>query len=136
MAQMTPNEMAAQFADDARALRSRADALAGKPGRAVGPGAQASRAMADACDVVAALCAVAGSDAASVTELHRMLDQRLAAEREPQARHVYAGALERLQAAARADGGDDDDLDDLDDDDLDDDVDDELFDEANGHGPH
>jgi hypothetical protein len=128
--------MAAQFADDARALRSRADLLAGKPGRAVGPGAQASRAMAEACDVVAALCAVAGSDAASVTELRRMLDQRLADERAPQARHVYAGALERLHAAARAD--DDDDLDDLDDDDLDaDDVDDdELFDEANGHGPH
>ena len=128
---MTPNEIAAQFSDDARALRARADQLAAAPRRGAGPSAEECRSMATACDQVAALSAVAGSDAASVAELRRALEQRLSTERAPQVRHVYAGAIERLTDDEEDFGDDDEDMDD--DEDLDD-VDDGLDDEDGADG--
>ena len=129
--------LAERFSADAEALRRRAEQLdAPRPGAARGatarpqpggPTAAACRQMADACDRVSALL-VGARDAATLGALIPLLEQTLADERSPDARHVYAGALTRLRQAV-GDELDDDDEDDEDEDDGDDDGDDEELDD-------
>jgi hypothetical protein len=116
--------LAGRFADDARALRARADALAAAPGghrRSAGPDAAACRAMATACDRVEALFRDAPDEAAVRAALPTLAGM-LAGARADHERHVYAGAVARVnQALAGGDGAHDDDADDeLDDDEEDD----------------
>ena len=85
-----------------------------KPGVG-GPDAAACRRMADACDRVSALVAGAG-DAAALGAVVPLLERMLADERTPEVRHVYAGAVERVQQAL----GEGDDETDDDDEDTDD----------------
>jgi hypothetical protein len=116
--------LAERFASDARALRARADALAAAaraPGgaRPVGPNAESTRRMADACDRVRALFDdVPDDDAARA--LLPTLAGLVAGARADDERHVYAGAVSRLGDALRGDAGDEDDDPDDDDDDEDD----------------
>jgi hypothetical protein len=103
--------LAARFRDDAQALRARATVLdAQGPARrgGGGPDAAACRAMADACDRVRALFEGA-ADEIALTDVGRELDRLLAAERSPDVKHVYSGALAGLRQAL---DGDDDDADD------------------------
>jgi hypothetical protein len=110
---MTPNlpdYLAECFAADARLLRDRCTTLGGSRPSGPGPNAAACRAMADACDRVSALFATAaGGDDKSVQALLPTLDQMEAGERDPQARHVYAGAIRRVESLLRRSGDDDDD---------------------------
>ncbi len=114
--------LADRFASDARALRARAEALAaaargpGGPGgraRPVGPGADATRRMADACDRVRALFAEAADAEAPDDEAARALLPTLAGlvagARADDERHVYAGAVARLTEALGGGGDDDED---------------------------
>lgn len=112
--------LAERFASDARALRARADALtaAGRaPGgaRPVGPNAESTRRMADACDQVRALFDGVPDDEAA-RALLPTLAGLVAGARADDERHVYAGAVSRLSDALS--GGDDDE--DADDDEEDD----------------
>ena len=100
--------LATRFADDARALRARADALAKAPSRGTGPDAAACRAMADACDRVRALFEEA-PDEAAVRAILPSLAGMLAGARSEQERHVYAGAVARATQALEGDDEDDDD---------------------------
>ncbi len=128
--------LADRFASDARALRARAEALAaaargpGGPGgraRPVGPGADATRRMADACDRVRALFAEVPDDEAA-RALLPTLAGLVAGARADDERHVYAGAVSRLSDALAGgedpDGGGDDAGDDVEDDEEDDEEDD------------
>ena len=116
--------LAGRFASDARALRARAEQLASAPAASprggarqpAGPDAAGCRAMADACDRVAALFASA-EDEAALGALVPLLERVLADERSPDARHVYAGAVARLRQTLGDEEDDDEDEDDLDDDD-------------------
>jgi hypothetical protein len=107
--------LAARFRDDAQALRARAASLDARgPAQRGGPDAAASRQMADACDRVGALFADVADDAA-LPSVGPALERLAAAERSPDARNVYAGAVTRLRQVL----GDDDDDDDEEDDDED-----------------
>jgi hypothetical protein len=113
-----PQYLAECFTTDARALRERATKLGAS--RGPGPSAAQCRAMADACDRVSTLFATAGGDdAQAVQSLLPTLDQMEAGERDAQVKHVYAGAIRRVEALLAHDD-DDDDVDDDDDDDDDD----------------
>jgi hypothetical protein len=114
--------LAARFASDARALRTRADALAAAGrnprggARPVGPNAESTRRMADACDRVQALFAGVPDDDA-VRALLPTLAGLVAGARADDERHVYAGAVSRLSDALSGDeDGGEDDLDDEEDD--------------------
>ena len=108
--------LATRFADDARALRSRADAIAkAPPPRGAGPDAAACRAMADACDRVRALFEAA-PDEAAVRAALPTLAGLLAGARSDHERHVYAGAVARANDALDGDADEDDDEDMEDDD--------------------
>jgi hypothetical protein len=115
--------LAGRFADDARALRARADALtaAAQGGRRpMGPDAAACRAMATACDRVEALFGGA-ADEAAVRAALPTLAGLVAGARSEHERHVYAGAVARVHEALAGDSeGDADDDADLDDDEEDD----------------
>jgi hypothetical protein len=123
--------LAERFASDARALRARADSLAaaardGRGARPVGPGAESTRRMADACDRVRALFADVPDDVAA-RALLPTLAGLVAGARADDERHVYAGAVSRLSdalGAADGSGADDGhaDDDDADDDDEEDDA--------------
>jgi hypothetical protein len=109
--------LAERFASDARALRARAAALAAAAprggARPVGPGAEATRRMADACDRVQGLFAGAPDDEAA-RALLPTLAGLVAGARADDERHVYAGAVARLSEALDGGGedGDDDEEDD------------------------
>jgi hypothetical protein len=124
---MTPNlpdYLAECFAADARLLRDRCTTLGNSRQPSPGPNVAACRAMADACDRVSALFATAaGQDDRAVQALLPTLDQMEAGERDPQARHVYAGAIRRVESLLKR--GDDDEHDDDDDEDEDEDEDDD-----------
>ena len=114
-----PTLLASRFRDDAQALRARASVLAARGGtQGHGPSAEACRQMADACDRVSALLGAAADETALravVPELERLL----AAERSPDVRHVYGGAVTRVSQALGGADDDDDDDDELDDEDDD-----------------
>ena len=102
--------LTARFRDDAQALRARATVLdaqgAARRGGG-GPNAAACRAMADACDRVAALFSGASDETLEgvIPELERLLT----AERAPDTKHVYEGAIARVrQSLGDADDDDDD----------------------------
>jgi hypothetical protein len=120
---MTPNlpdYLAECFAADARLLRDRCTTLGNSRQPSPGPNVAACRAMADACDRVSALFATAaGQDDRAVQALLPTLDQMEAGERDPQARHVYAGAIRRVESLLKR--GDDDEHDDDDEDEDEDD---------------
>ena len=105
--------LADRFASDAAALRTRADAMRGTPGRA-GPSAQACVTMADACDRVRALFTDVESDEAAAALLPTLAGLVAGARSEPE-RHVYAGAVSRLQQALDGDADDHDEDDEEDD---------------------
>jgi len=114
--------LADRFRDDAQALRARATVLAARSPkeRGGGPDAAACHAMADACDRVRALFDAAAGDVAGDAALGTTaseLERLLAAERSPDARYVYEGAVARLRQALDPDADDDDDPDDEDDED-------------------
>ncbi len=109
--------LAERFASDARALRARATALAAAPNRG-GPSARDCRAMADACDRIERLFADVEDDAAVATLLPTLGGLVAGAPSEP-TRHVYAGAVVRVQQALDGPGGDEDDGDAADADDED-----------------
>lgn len=115
--------LAERFADDARALRVRAEMLRRQPKSGGGPDAAACEAMATACDRVHALFAAASDDAA-LADVGRQLAGLRDAERSRDAQHVYAGAAERLRQSLDATHGhDENDDEDDEDDDLEDDED-------------
>jgi hypothetical protein len=102
MAQTAREYLAERFQADALALRERVDALA-RGTKVPGPDAATSRAMADACEQVAAMVSavVASADAASSLEalaaLVPLLEQRAATQKHPGARAVYTGAATRIR---------------------------------------
>jgi len=103
------------FTTDARALRERATKLGSA--RGPGPTAVQCRAMADACDRVSALFTSAtGDDEHEIETLLPTLRELEAAERDDQVRHVYAGAIRRVEALLSEDDDDADDDEDDDDD--------------------
>ncbi len=130
-----------RFATDATTLRSRAEMLAGRPAPEHGPDAQASRAMADACDeVIAMLNGITAETDADLLDALDTLGPKLHSEAEDQSnafvRSVFAGAAARIEDIVNKtrallidgdehDGDVNDDFDeaDLDDDDVDDDDD-------------
>jgi hypothetical protein len=116
--------LSARFRDDAQALRARASVLDAQRGatRGHGPSAAACRQMADACDRVHALLAAA-TDGAALAAAAPELERLRAAEQSPDAKHVYAGAVQRVRQAL-GDGADDDLDDDEDEEDEDEDDDD------------
>ena len=117
--------LADRFASDARALRARAEALAAARGaRPLGPNAESTRRMADACDRVRALFADVPDDAAA-RALLPTLAGLVAGARADDERHVYAGAVSRLSDALAGDAGGDDDPDEDDSDEDDSDVEDD-----------
>ena len=125
MTEPLPTLLASRFRDDAQALRARASVLAARGGtQAHGPSADACRQMADACDRVSALLGAA-ADATALRAAVPELERLLAAERSPDVRNVYGGAVTRVRQALGAADDDDLDDDDEDDDDLDDEDDDE-----------
>lgn len=134
--------LAGRFAADAQALRRRAEQLGttrgaspagaagtkaagkGAPKGAVarppaGPDAAACARMADACERVSTLFAGA-RDVASLGALVPLLEQTLADERTPEARHVYAGALSSVRDLLGEADDDEEDDDDEEGDDVDD----------------
>lgn len=108
--------LADRFASDARALRARAEVLSSARGaRPIGPNAESTRRMADACDRVRALFAdVPDDDAARA--LLPTLAGLVAGARADDERHVYAGAVSRLSDALAGGDADEDDSDDEEDD--------------------
>jgi hypothetical protein len=131
MSQTAREYLAERFQADATALRERVDAMS--RGTALpGPDAATSRAMAEACEQVAAMVsAVVQSpepDASldALAALIPLLEQRAATQKQPAVRAVYAGAATRIreiqaaearaQEARRTDADDDDEDDDADDD--------------------
>ncbi|AHG91534.1 hypothetical protein J421_3997 [Gemmatirosa kalamazoonensis] len=119
-----PTLLASRFRDDAQALRARASVLQSRGGtQAHGPSADACRQMADACDRVSALLGAA-ADATALRAAVPELERLLAAERSPDVRNVYGGAVTRVRQALGAADEDDEDDDDLEDE-LDDEDDDE-----------
>lgn len=116
--------LADRFASDARALRARADALAavGRAGRGgarpVGPSAESTLRMAQACDQVQALFADVADDEAA-RALLPALAGFVAGARSDDERYVYAGAVSRLSDALAGDDADEDDVADDSDDETD-----------------
>lgn len=112
------DHLAQRFADDARALRARQQALATQRGPVRGPSAADLGRMADACDRVQALFAGAESDDA-VRALLPTLAGHVAGAASEHERAVYAGAVSRATQALEGDpdedGADDDGDDDGDD---------------------
>lgn len=111
MIQTARDYLADRFRADAAALRDRAHTLQGGA-KVPGPDIATSRAMAGACDDVAAMVSAvvddgdAGSALAALTALIPLLQQRAAAQPHPAVRAVYAGAATRIReievAEARA----------------------------------
>jgi hypothetical protein len=129
-----PDYLAERFSIDARALRQRAEQLAGLKRPPPGPGADACRRMADACDRVSALFAAAPDEPALLAVVPE-LDRLAEAEGDPWITTVYRGAVKRLHehmdgGASQVRDDDDEEADDGDEDagDVDDDdlPDDEL----------
>lgn len=129
MAQTAREYLAERFQADAVALRERVEAMA-RGTKLPGPDAPTSRAMAEACEQVAAMvtAVVQAADATAALDalgaLIPLLEQRAAGQQHPAVRAVYAGAATRIreiQAAESAALGDDGDTaesdDDVDDDD-------------------
>lgn len=121
MAQDIREYLIERFRLDAETLRQRAAAIAGATKPAPGPDAALSRAMADACDDVAALAEqlpVRASMEEIMPALHALLPELSAraitvqAQKAPALKAVYIGASTRVQElisaelrAAEASGG-------------------------------
>ena len=102
MADTARDYLAERFQADAEALRERVSSMA-RGAKIPGPDAATSRAMADACERVAAMvqAVVQPDEAAASLEalaaLIPLLEQHAASQSHPAVRAVYAGAATRIR---------------------------------------